>query len=75
MKSVSEIFGFHWFYKDYWIWLFSDLRIFLKHGDGWKQVFQVIWCRMRNHPYDIVFYSSGYEPDTTCKNCGDETYR
>lgn len=27
-------------------------------------------CRRRGHPAGIVYYSSGYEPDTHCKDCG-----
>ena len=30
-------------------------------------------CRWNNHPAGIVYYNpNGYEPDYTCKNCGDE---
>lgn len=35
--------------------------------------FTTIWCRMRGHPEGIVFYNfSGYEPDYSLKNCGDD---
>lgn len=64
-----------YFYRDWWVYIFSDLRGFLKYGDGWKQVLQVIFCRIRNHPYPLVWCSSVFEPDTTCSNCGDETQR
>lgn len=33
--------------------------------------FIVVLCRALNHPLGTVFYSSGYEPDHTCKGCGD----
>jgi len=30
-------------------------------------------CRWNNHPRGCVYYNSGgYEPDWTCKDCGDE---
>lgn len=28
-------------------------------------------CRMKGHPNGIVYYSSGCEPDTRCKDCGE----
>lgn len=30
-------------------------------------------CRRRGHPYPVVWYNaSGWEPDMTCTNCGDD---
>lgn len=29
-------------------------------------------CRARNHPAGVVWYSSGYEPDMTCRECGED---
>lgn len=38
----------------------------------WKG-FRVLWCRMRGHPYGVVWYNpGGFEPDMTCKNCGED---
>lgn len=31
-----------------------------------------IICRMRNHPCGVVWFTSDYEPDMHCKNCGDD---
>ncbi len=31
------------------------------------------WCRFRGHPCGVVFYNpGGWEPDMSCKNCGEE---
>jgi len=30
------------------------------------------WCRFRGHPAGPVYYNpNGYEPDWTCRECGD----
>ena len=29
-------------------------------------------CRWRGHPEGVIWFSSGYEPDTRCKTCGEE---
>ena len=38
-------------------------------GGSW---FNVLWCRMRGHPAGVIWYSSGWEPNMHCKNCGDD---
>jgi len=32
----------------------------------------VLWCRIRNHPQGIIYYTWGTEPDMHCKTCGDD---
>lgn len=35
--------------------------------------FRAFFCRMRGHPYGVVWFNpSGFEPDMTCRNCGDD---
>ncbi len=37
---------------------------------SWPQVFA---CRWRGHPAGVVYFNAGaYEPDMTCKGCGDD---
>jgi hypothetical protein len=48
----------YWWYK----YLFTDL-----------QDLNQLVCRIKGHPNGIVFYNcGGLEPDTTCKDCGEE---
>lgn len=59
----------HWFTKEWWACLFAP-RGFM-NNDVW--LIKVLWCRLRNHPYPITWYNpSGWEPDYTCTNCGDD---
>ena len=45
---------------------------------GWKynnhtlDYFSRVWCRLRGHPAGQVYYSNGLEPDTRCRDCGDD---
>jgi hypothetical protein len=32
----------------------------------------VIMCRLKGHPYGVVWYNYGLEPDMHCKICGDD---
>ena len=44
----------------------------------WRYLFEkpFTWkaflCRFRGHPAGMVWFSNGLEPNTTCKNCGDD---
>lgn len=59
-----------WFRFDWYKYLFSNLSEF---DDGYFHKLQVIYCRMKGHPAGPVWYNpSGWEPDMTCKNCGDQ---
>jgi hypothetical protein len=29
-------------------------------------------CRMKGHPNGVGYYTSGFEPDMTCKDCGED---
>jgi hypothetical protein len=54
-----------WF--NYWWWQY----LLLKPAYGTPRLV-AIYCRLRNHPYGVVWYSPmGLEPDMSCKNCGD----
>ncbi len=63
----------YWFTRDWWKYLFAPVPanrygFFGRLRDHWTS----FWCRLRGHPYGVVWYSSGYEPDMHCKNCGDD---
>ena len=54
------------FVREYYSYLFGDLEDF-------DNKLQVIICRLRRHPMGPVWNDcSGFEPDMSCKNCGDE---
>lgn len=57
-----------WYYSGYIQYLFSDLT----WCDSLQHQIQVIFCRIKGHPNGVIWYSSGYEPDMSCKDCGDQ---
>jgi len=64
----------HWHHYEWWKYLFSGLWYRWRH-DYWRlrDLPGVIICRIKNHPCGPIWYNpGGYEPDMTCKNCGDE---
>jgi hypothetical protein len=73
MKMMNDIFmklehklHLYWFTLDWWKYLFEN-----KSSDylWWT----VIKCRINGHKCGVVWYSShGFEPDMTCKGCGDD---
>ena len=55
-----------WFSKDWWAYLLADPAC-------GTPMLGAIWCRLRNHPAGTWYYTQyGSEPDTTCKECGDD---
>jgi hypothetical protein len=58
-----------WFCLGWYKYLFSDLNW---ADDGRFHKLQVIWCRIKGHPRGPIWFSSGFEPDMSCKDCGDE---
>ena len=55
-----------WFNLDWWRYLLA-----IPAPDTTRWI--AFWCRMRNHPAGLVWYSpNGLEPDMRCKNCGDD---
>ena len=49
--------------------------LFARRGAWGSEVswLTVIICRLKGHPHPVVWYNgSGYEPDMTCWNCGDD---
>ena len=52
----------------WWHYLLIDLDT-----KGCCTKWEHIKCRMKGHPNGIVYINpGGYEPDTTCKDCGEE---
>lgn len=67
-KNISDKI-LKWINPQWYSYLFSDL----KWADGRFHKLQIIWCRIKGHPNGPVWYNySGLEPDTSCKDCGDE---
>jgi hypothetical protein len=49
--------------------------LFDRPADGWS--ISNLWvsfnCRRRNHPNGPIYFNpSGWEPDMSCQDCGDE---
>lgn len=60
---------FCWLQPSWYAYVFAP-RAFC-NDDEWLP--RVWWCRMRGHPYGVVWYNpGGMEPDMRCKNCGDD---
>lgn len=55
----------HWLTLDWWKFLLG------KPADGISR-WTAFWCRARGHPYGVVWYNMGLEPDMHCKNCYDD---
>lgn len=64
-KRWAEKLYLYWFTLNWWKYLLGK-----KCSDysWWK----VIKCRATGHKCGVVWYSSGFEPDMTCKGCGDD---
>ncbi len=56
----------HWFTREWW-------RYLLEPRNEEYSWFEVIRCRANGHPCGVAFYNAmGFEPDMTCKGCGDD---
>jgi len=52
----------YWLYPSFWKYVF-------KKNTGIRNII----CRIRGHPYGVVWYNvSGLEPDMSCNNCGED---
>ncbi len=56
-----------WFTKDWWKYLFEKPKE--KDYTNWLNR---IWCRATGHRGRWWTNPNGLEPDTRCKNCGDD---
>ena len=62
--------------------VWGEWRYWLRNGESlrlrWIRLteetrLERIWCRLKGHPNGMVFYNvNGYEPDTSCVDCGEE---
>ncbi len=58
-----------WFCIGFYHYLFSDLS----WTDGTLHSLKVIICRINGHKKGPVWFNAGgFEPDMSCKNCGDQ---
>lgn len=54
-----------WTSREWWSYLLEPV-------DYDQSRIRTIICRAKGHPYGVVWYTTGDEPDMTCKNCGDD---
>ena len=59
-----------WFFPSWWAYVFGMEYTRKPYRLSWR----VISCRIRGHPCGIVFFAGplATEPDTHCKDCGDD---
>ena len=44
-----------------------------KHEPDYGIKLHAMICRIEGHPHGVIWYNvNGFEPDMTCKNCGDD---
>ena len=72
----GSIFHTAWFTKDWWNFLLEKENGYTLWNGKYLSIkrrvtFRKFCCRMRGHA-GVVWYSSGYEPDMTCKFCDDD---
>jgi len=55
-----------WFYPSWYQYL-------LEQPYRQKRTWAMVWCRVKGHPYGVVWYNlSGDEPDMSCNGCGED---
>ncbi len=68
--KMSEPVFSKWLSISWYQYLFTDLKW---ADDGRFHKLEVILCRIKGHPRGRVFFNAGgWEPDNSCKDCGDE---
>ncbi len=66
----------HWLTYCWWNYLLTG-RTYYGRGSHWPRRsrwgWRAFWCRLRGHPAGEVFFNvGGLEPNTHCRNCGDD---
>lgn len=59
-----------WFTYQWWEYLFDGKKC--RYNDEWFWRLRRALCRARGHAGVVWFNPNGYEPDMTCKCCGDD---
>ena len=67
---LSSIFSLNWVNLGWYKYLFSDLKSRYNDERFWK--LRMIYCRIRGHAGVVWYNANGFEPDMTCKNCGED---
>jgi len=57
-----------WFDYHWYEYLFG----YMLWRDGFLEGLNRLLCRIRFHSCGPIYYSSGFEPNMSCENCGDE---
>ena len=70
MKTLVYLFDvIVWYLVDYPYYLLDDSNADKDYGN----YFTRCWCRFSKHKCGVIFYNvAGLEPDTHCKNCGED---
>lgn len=64
----KHLIGWHWFDRWWYKYLFAKAD-----DPTYCSWVHRLWCRMNGHPSGCWYYNAnGFEPDYTCKECGDE---
>lgn len=51
----------------------ADLEeVWWRLQDWWEESVLRFWCRLRGHPGPVYYNASGFEPDWSCKRCGED---
>jgi hypothetical protein len=62
-----------WFSISWYRYLFEKVPNGYWNKYGKFPGLRTIICRAKGHPAGVVYYNpTGFEPDMTCKNCGDD---
>jgi len=60
------MFNINWLSLDWWKYLLA------KPAED-TSLWTAFWCRVGNHKAGLTWFNpNGFEPDMTCKNCGDD---
>lgn len=61
-----------WFSLWWYEYLFSFDQFSGMYGASLTEKLVCIWCRLKGHPSGPVWYSSGFDPNMQCKDCGED---
>jgi len=58
----------YWWYK----YLFTFNRYSGMDDASFIEKVICIWCRIKGHPKGPIWFTSGFDPDMQCKDCGED---
>jgi hypothetical protein len=67
-KALKRTPILEWFDKSWWKYLLEK-----PDDKDYCSTWHRFWCRAAGHPAGVWWHNpGGFEPDTTCKECGDD---